>query len=431
MKQVFRYMSNEKVILLNSDNMNWVRMPLEVYEKESKDKDKFYRKLIESFDFDAKAMSQDIGTLHIITTKKCNLNCDFCSANSGPDITTKNELSVEEIINNTQKFISKLKPSLKKVVISGGEPLVKKNIKKLVERMAEVIGKESVVFQTNGLLLSKELIDCLGESVGVIEISIENLFCNEHQYRKMIPLLEQLKTKRVKLSFSYVLTPYNMKFLEKGLNMAAQYNAFFQLRIVAPVGRGKNFSIQVLDQIKLYQRAVQFVLDKEYEEKNFINALTFNLSPKKYCGAVDDLLTIAPDGSVYMCPNLTTKKFILGNIKEEVDTILGRYEEKKKTAEIKSLFYVDQIPKCRTCPYKYFCCGECAANCVNDQGDRVESMNCGLQKVLIYYEMFVKKDNYKNDFFELSEYLKYVVNNFNQICESDYFSGDIDVKCEI
>lgn len=45
--------------------------------------------------------------------------------------------------------------------------------------------------------------------------------------------------------------------------------------------------------------------------------------------------------------------------------------------------------------------------------------------------MFVKKDNYKNNFFELNEYLKYVVNNFEQICESDYFSEDIDVKCRI
>ena len=247
----------------------------------------------------------------------------------------------------------------------------------------------------------------------------------------MVPLFEQLKTKKVKLSFSYVLTPYNMKYLEEALNMAAQYNAFFQLRIVAPVGRGKNFSIKVLDQIKLYQRAVQFVLDKKYEDKNFINAVTFNLSPKKHCGAVDDLLTIAPDGNVYMCPNLTSEKFVLGNIKEDVNIVLERYEEKKKNAGIKSLFYVNQIPKCKICPYKYFCCGECAANCVNDKGERVESIDCSLQKVLIYYEMFVKKDNYKNNFFELNEYLKYVVNNFEQICESDYFSEDIDVKCRI
>ena len=431
MRQIFRYISNGKVILLNSDNMNWVRMPLEVYEGESKDKDKFYRKLIETFDFNSKSVSQDIGTLHIITTKKCNLNCDFCAANSGPDVTTEDELSVEKIINDTQKFIDKLKPSLKKVVISGGEPLVKKNIEKLVEKMAESIGKENIVFQTNGLLLSKKLIDCLVERVSVIEISIENLFCNERQYKKMVPLFEQLKTKKVKLSFSYVLTPYNMKYLEEALNMAAQYNAFFQLRIVAPVGRGKNFSIKVLDQIKLYQRAVQFVLDKKYEDKNFINALTFNLSPKKHCGAVDDLLTIAPDGNVYMCPNLTSEKFVLGNIKEDVNIVLERYEEKKKNAGIKSLFYVNQIPKCKICPYKYFCCGECAANCVNDKGERVESIDCSLQKVLIYYEMFVKKDNYKNNFFELNEYLKYVVNNFEQICESDYFSEDIDVKCRI
>lgn len=138
------------------------------HEGESKDKDKFYRKLIETFDFNSKSVSQDIGTLHIITTKKCNLNCDFCAANSGPDVTTEDELSVEKIINDTQKFIDKLKPSLKKVVISGGEPLVKKNIEKLVEKMAESIGKENIVFQTNGLLLSKKLIDCLVERVGVM-----------------------------------------------------------------------------------------------------------------------------------------------------------------------------------------------------------------------------------------------------------------------
>ena len=107
---------------------------------------------------------------------------------------------------------------------------------------------------------------------------------------------------------------------------------FSNLELLLLWGEGKIFQLKYW--IKLSCISVQYNL---YLIKNmrirFINALTFNLSPKKHCGAVDDLLTIAPDGNVYMCPNLTSEKFVWECLKKY--KCVERYEEKKKNAGIK------------------------------------------------------------------------------------------------
>lgn len=430
--RIVKYTSNGKVILLNKENMHWVRMSSTLYQSKIEDKRAFQEELINKFDFNAECESCSCAeSLHIITTRKCNMSCDFCSVNCAPDVSVDDELTVAGLKERVIPIIQELKPSLQKVIISGGEPFVKVEIEKLVEGIVNFIRKDNIVFQTNGLLLNEERINFLLNNVGVIEISIENLFYNTNQYEKMCSILDVLYNRQARLSFSYVVTPYNKEYIERGLALAARYNAYFQFRMVAPIGRGKAFSIDLYEQINLYQRAVQFILSNEYMEKNLSYAFAYSLAPKKHCGAVNNILTIAPDGNVYMCPNMLFEMFKIGDMSEDAKRIIEKHRKKASTCQIDNLFNVEKIQKCSRCVYEFFCGGDCAANCTNELGNRIEERDCSLQKILTYYTMFVKKDNYKNDFEQLDKYLKYILENFEQVQCEGFFAKEIEIDYEL
>jgi len=96
--------------------------------------------------------------LRIALTKPCNLHCSFCHA-EGEDKTTENttEMTAEEIVR-----IAKIAVSLgiSKIKLTGGEPLLRKDIIQIVKGLASIPGLEELSMTTNGTLLeplAKEL----------------------------------------------------------------------------------------------------------------------------------------------------------------------------------------------------------------------------------------------------------------------------------
>ena len=80
-------------------------------------------------------------------TTKCNLRCKHCRTNS-----INHELSMEEI----DTIIEKCKPFKPRAVfISGGEPLVRKDIVDIVKKFKRLA--PITIINTNSLLLTEEL----------------------------------------------------------------------------------------------------------------------------------------------------------------------------------------------------------------------------------------------------------------------------------
>jgi len=96
--------------------------------------------------------------LRIALTKPCNLHCSFCHA-EGEDKNTENlvEMSAEEVVR-----IAKIAVSLgvSRIKLTGGEPLLRKDIVQIVKGIASIHGLEDLSMTTNGTLLeplAKEL----------------------------------------------------------------------------------------------------------------------------------------------------------------------------------------------------------------------------------------------------------------------------------
>jgi cyclic pyranopterin phosphate synthase len=96
--------------------------------------------------------------LRIALTRPCNLHCSFCHA-EGEDKLAENivEMTAEEVVR-----IAKVATSLgvSRIKLTGGEPLLRKDIVQIVRGIASISGLEELSMTTNGTLLgslAKEL----------------------------------------------------------------------------------------------------------------------------------------------------------------------------------------------------------------------------------------------------------------------------------
>jgi cyclic pyranopterin phosphate synthase len=115
---------------------------------------------------------RQIDYLRISITDKCNLKCLYCMPSKGPRYFKNSDvLTDEEIV----RFVGIAhKQGLKKVRITGGEPLVRKNIIGLVSSIKE-IGIPDLSLTTNGIKLSGLAEDLKKAGLDRVNISLDTL----------------------------------------------------------------------------------------------------------------------------------------------------------------------------------------------------------------------------------------------------------------
>ncbi|MDH5228606.1 MAG: GTP 3',8-cyclase MoaA [Gammaproteobacteria bacterium] len=91
--------------------------------------------------------------VRIAVTEKCNLRCTYCMPEEGVDFKNGEQiLSADEILR-TIDVLARM--GVKKVRFTGGEPLVRKDIVKLVEGAANTPGIQAVHLTSNGIIFPK------------------------------------------------------------------------------------------------------------------------------------------------------------------------------------------------------------------------------------------------------------------------------------
>ncbi|TIW00494.1 MAG: GTP 3',8-cyclase MoaA, partial [Mesorhizobium sp.] len=116
-----------------------------------------------------------ISYLRISVTDRCDFRCTYCMAEDMTFLPKKDLLSLEELDRLCTVFIEK---GVKKLRLTGGEPLVRKNIMHLVRQLSRHLESgalEELTLTTNGSQLSRfaaELADC---GVKRINVSLDTL----------------------------------------------------------------------------------------------------------------------------------------------------------------------------------------------------------------------------------------------------------------
>lgn len=195
-------------------------------------------------------------------TPRCNMNCKHCLFYMGNGKKCSDEITMEqafEIIDNIKKD-----KSIKAIWISGGEPLLRKDIVEICKYIKEAGIKPSI--STNGVLLTEELIEKLyNAGVEYMHLSIDGATAQTHNNLRGVPQafgilmdkMELLKTSPINVGASFMVTEKSIDEIDGVLEIAKSKNLnVISFYLVAELGRGAiNFKKEKFDLAKkLYEK---------------------------------------------------------------------------------------------------------------------------------------------------------------------------------
>lgn len=122
---------------------------------------------------------REVNYLRVSVTDRCNLRCVYCMPPGGVESVPHGEiLSFEEIIKVINASASL---GVKKVRLTGGEPLVRRGITELVRLIFHVPGIDDVALTTNGLLLPPLAGELKQAGLKRVNISLDTLRADRFQ----------------------------------------------------------------------------------------------------------------------------------------------------------------------------------------------------------------------------------------------------------
>lgn len=111
--------------------------------------------------------------LRISVTDRCNLRCFYCMPTEGVQFRSHAEILSYEEIERFVRVAAGL--GIRKIRLTGGEPLVRKDVPRLVEKLAAVPGIEELAMTSNGVLLGQFADRLKAAGLDRLNISLDTL----------------------------------------------------------------------------------------------------------------------------------------------------------------------------------------------------------------------------------------------------------------
>jgi cyclic pyranopterin phosphate synthase len=110
-------------------------------------------------------------SMRISITQRCNLDCIYCHREGVFD-SSDEEMTPEEIARITKVCV---KGGIRKVKITGGEPLIRDDVCEIVRKISSIPGIEDVSMTTNGVLLEDYAEELKKSGLTRINVSLDTL----------------------------------------------------------------------------------------------------------------------------------------------------------------------------------------------------------------------------------------------------------------
>ena len=126
-------------------------------------------------------LNRKIDYLRISVIDRCNLRCVYCMPEEGIESIPHDEILTYDEILRICEIVSEL--GIRNIKITGGEPLVRKDIVNLIRDIKNIDKIEQVTLTTNGILLHEVLDDLYDAGIDAINISLDTL--NKDNFKKI------------------------------------------------------------------------------------------------------------------------------------------------------------------------------------------------------------------------------------------------------
>lgn len=114
-----------------------------------------------------------IKSMRISITDKCNFRCTYCMPAEGLPWLKKAEiLSYEEIVRLSRIAVN---IGIEQIRLTGGEPLVRRDVPELVHQLRQIPGLRSLSLTTNGILLKQQAAALAEAGLTRINVSLDSL----------------------------------------------------------------------------------------------------------------------------------------------------------------------------------------------------------------------------------------------------------------
>jgi len=128
------------------------------------------------------AYQREITYMRVSITDRCNLRCVYCMPEEGLEWTPTDELlTYDELL---RIITVAARRGLRKIRVTGGEPLVRKGVVEFIDRLNRVPGIEEIALTTNAVFLKDMAADLFKAGLRGINISIDSL--NPDTFAKIV-----------------------------------------------------------------------------------------------------------------------------------------------------------------------------------------------------------------------------------------------------
>lgn len=300
----------------------------------------------------------------------CNFFCEHCGSSAGRKV-FPDELKTEEIKKAFREIAEDFNPKEIMVAITGGEPLLRKDLFEVME-YAHSLGFEWGMV-TNGYLIDQQIIDKMKKSgMCSIDVSIDGMGEMHDRLRNVKGAYDKalnavrLLTKNDFLKVLRITTTINKKNIHQ---LDEMYKEFLPLGItgwrllaIEPIGRAENRPDLQLSKSEL-THLLNFI--KEKRRKSKIN-ITFGCSqfygPEYedeirnyffFCSTGINIGSILYNGDIFVCPSVPRRpEFVQGNVKKDRfsdvwNNKFSQFRNKDRT----------ECDKCKKCEHWEDCLG--------------------------------------------------------------------------
>ncbi|MFB7142923.1 radical SAM/SPASM domain-containing protein [Gottfriedia sp. NPDC056225] len=314
-------------------------------------------------------------------TNRCQLKCLHCFNESGK--ARENEINIDKFVEIAKTFVD---IGASTFFITGGEPLLKSNVEKLIKLLGE--NARSCTIATNGMILREELLLLISNYPNIgIQISLDGIEKN-HDYirgvrgafKNTINNIKRLTNKNIPVSISYTMNDHNKDDLIDLIQLCKSIKCVgISIGLTSIAGRAKKNNIPV----ELAREFTDILGDyhQKYSTDDFyvgldicerkINKIMDSIEHPNKCGAGYQLIHILSNGKVTPCPAI--QNIILGDVNESDMLEILNINNLKRIIE-----YPTPSKKiCGDCIH-YNTCGNCIASMME-----VDERDCHVQREYI------------------------------------------------
>ena len=123
---------------------------------------------------------REINYLRVSVTDRCNLRCQYCMPETGISHVGHNDiLSLEEIARLVRVGSS---IGIRKIRLTGGEPLVRRNISQLVHYINDIKEIDDIAMTTNGILFESIAEELKAAGLKRVNFSLDSMVAEKYRY---------------------------------------------------------------------------------------------------------------------------------------------------------------------------------------------------------------------------------------------------------